>query len=318
MTYLYDFVLFSGKSLIVLVTILLIVAGVLALLHKGKTKQQLDVTHINKKLTEIRDGLQMVLLDKKTYKAEQKAQKKEQKTRTSLPRTFVLTFDGDIKASQAEHLREEITAILTVVKPEDEVLVKLNSPGGMVHGYGLAAAQLERLRTRNIRLTVAVDAVAASGGYMMACVADHIIAAPFAIIGSIGAVVQLPNFNKWLAKHDIEFEQLTAGEFKRPLSVFGKNTDKGREKMQQELEVTHELFKRFIRQHRPQVDINQVATGEHWFGTQAKDFYLVDDIITSDDYLLAQSKQRDIYHIHYYMPAKSWLKKLFHRAQVLC
>ncbi len=169
----------------------------------------------------------------------------------------------------------------------------------MVHGYGLAASQLRRIRDAGIPLTASVDKVAASGGYMMACVADRIIAAPFAIIGSIGVVAQLPNFNRLLKQHNIDFEQHTAGEFKRTITMFGENTDSGREKFQEELEETHQLFKSFVHDNRPQVDIDAVATGEHWYGSQALSLRLVDDLKTSDDYLLEASKDRDLYGIHY-------------------
>ena len=133
----------------------------------------------------------------------------------------------------------------------------------------------------------------------MACIADKIVAAPFAIVGSIGVIAQLPNFNKLLKKNHIDFEQFTAGEFKRTVTVFGENTDKGRQKFQHELEETHLLFKDFVQKHRPVLDINQVATGEHWFGYQALDLKLVDELATSDEYLLTQLPKRQVYQVKY-------------------
>ncbi len=196
-------------------------------------------------------------------------------------------------------LREEVTAVLAVATAEDEVLLRLESGGGVVHGYGLAASQLDRLKQQKIPLTVAVDKVAASGGYMMACIADKIIAAPFAIIGSIGVVAQLPNFHKLLKKNHIDVEQFTAGEFKRTVTVFAENTDKGREKFQRELEETHVLFKDFVKQHRPILEIDDVATGEHWFGYQAISLKLVDELKTSDDYLISTMQQRRVYQVKF-------------------
>ena len=211
----------------------------------------------------------------------------------------MLDFHGDMRASAVATLREEITAILNVATPGDEVILRLESPGGVVHGYGLAAAQLMRLRTRQIPLTVAVDKIAASGGYMMACVANKILAAPFAIIGSIGVVVQLPNFHRVLKDKHIDFEQHTAGEFKRTITLFGENTEEGREKLQHELEDIHQLFKNLIVEHRQQIDIQKVATGEHWLGQQALGLNLVDEIKTSDDYLLERSKDATLYELCY-------------------
>jgi serine protease SohB len=210
-------------------------------------------------------------------------------------------------------LREEVTAVLTAAQAEDEVIVRLESAGGLVHGYGLAASQLLRIRDRRLKLTVAVDKVAASGGYMMACVADRIIAAPFAILGSIGVIAQLPNFNRLLKKHDVDFEQFMAGEHKRTVTLFGENTDKGRQKFQEEIEDVHALFKDFVKTHRPQVDLERVATGEHWFGARALESRLVDELRTSDDVLLDASASADLYEV-VYTGKKPWLVRLLAQA----
>jgi serine protease SohB len=179
------------------------------------------------------------------------------------------------------------------------VLLRLENPGGTVHEHGFAASQLVRIKQRGLRLLICVDKVAASGGYLMACVADHLMAAPFAIVGSIGVVAQLPNFHRLLEEKGVDFEQITAGRYKRTISMFGKNTDEGREKLKQELEEVHELFKNQIREHRPKVDIERVATGEHWYGARALELELVDEIRTSDDFLLEAAKQRDLYHLSF-------------------
>ena len=210
-----------------------------------------------------------------------------------------MDFDGDIKASEVEPLRQEISAVLLMAEKQDEVLIRLESPGGMVHEYGLASSQIERIKRKEIPLTICVDRVAASGGYMMACLADKLLAAPFAIVGSIGVIAQLPNFHKLLKKNDIDYEVLTAGEYKRTLTVFGENTDKGREKFVEELEETHELFKNFVHEYRQSVDINKVATGEIWFGKQALEVNLVDELKTSDEYMMDAANDADIFIVRY-------------------
>ena len=214
-------------------------------------------------------------------------------------RIFVLHFEGDIKASELSQLREEITAILQVAESGDEVLVCLESPGGMVANYGLAASQLARLRNAGVHLTIAVDKVAASGGYMMACVADRILAAPFAMLGSIGVVAQLPNFNRLLKRHDVDFELFTAGEYKRTVTMFGENTVEGREKFQEDLEEIHALFQHFVAEFRPQLDIGKVSTGEVWFGQRALELGLVDELKTSDEYLTTRARDAELYQVEY-------------------
>lgn len=295
--------LYLAKIATLVLALLVLVAGIVAIAARAKptSKGKLSIKKLNQKFDDMAKTVKESILSKAEKKADKKAQKEkqaQQKNQTK-PRLFVVRFHGDIRASAEAALREEITAIILSAKPQDEVLVCLESPGGLVNAYGLAASQLQRLKDAKIRLTVAVDKVAASGGYMMACIADHIMAAPFAIIGSIGVVAQLPNFHRFLEKRNIDFEQITAGEYKRTLSLFGENTRQGRAKMQQEVDDLHELFKSHILAHRPALDIEKVATGEHWLATRAIDYQLIDSIQTSDDFLLKARERFDLYQIQY-------------------
>jgi serine protease SohB len=194
-------------------------------------------------------------------------------------------------------LREEVTAILEVVKEGDDVVVCLENHGGVVHEHGLAASQLARIRDRDIELAVCVDKVAASGGYLMACVASKIYAAPFAILGSIGVLAQIPNFNRMLDSHGVEFEQVTAGKYKRTVTMFGENTDEDRAKLKEELEDVHELFKSAVSRYRPQLDLEKVATGEHWYGTRALALGLADEIRTSDEVIADRVAERELFKV---------------------
>ncbi len=307
MEFLYEYGMFLAKTLTVVLAILVVIAGMVASATRNKQQEKghIEVSKLNDKLDDMSLDIQQLIAPRdevkkleKQLKAKRKAENKS-KGEESRRRLFVLDFDGDIKASAVTHLREEITAILMVAHPGDEVFVRLQSGGGMVHTYGLAASQLKRIKDRDFKLTIAVDKVAASGGYMMACVADKLIAAPFAIVGSIGVVAQLPNFNRLLKKHDIDYEMITAGQYKRTLTLFGENTDEARNKFKQDIEDVHVLFKDFVAHERPVVDIEKVSTGEHWFGTRAKELNLVDELQTSDDYLLERYKDANIYLVKY-------------------
>jgi len=302
-----------------LVVAILVVAGSLIAMGMKQKKQphgHIEVTHLNDEIDRMADALksategkeaqkQQHKEKKKQLKAEAKEEKKKAKSKEhsqddSKKHVYVIDFDGDIKASGVENMREEITSILSVINPErDEVVLTLSSGGGMVHAYGLASSQIKRITDKGVSLTVCVDKVAASGGYMMACVADKVLAAPFAVLGSIGVVAQLPNFHRLLKKHDVDFETLTAGEYKRTLTMFGKNTEKGREKFAEELEDTHQLFKEFVKENRPQLDIEAIATGEVWFGQRALEKNLVDELKTSDEYLLDACKEAEVYCVAY-------------------
>ncbi len=330
MEFLYEYGLFLAKAVTFVLTVAALLITVIALTSKQKNKKgEIELTDLSEQLKETKKSIEEQLLTAPQLKERHKKEKKEQKEKDKLAKKlaksgddvespaqlYVVDFKGSIDAKEVSSLREEITAILSVASEKDEVFVRLESGGGMVHGYGLAASQLQRLKDNNIPLTIAVDKVAASGGYMMTCIADKIISAPFAILGSIGVIAQIPNFNKVLKKHDIEFEQLTAGDYKRTLTMFGENDDKGREKFKQELQETHDLFKHFVSEHRPVVNIEQVATGEHWYGLQAIKLNLVDKISTSDDYLLSQLDNRHIVQIKY-TQRKKLADKLGHSASI--
>ena len=242
--------------------------------------------------------------------AEKQRDKAEAKSDEARPRGFVIDFKGDLKASAVPSLREEVSAILEVATADDQVVVRLDNHGGVVHEHGLAASQLVRIREKGIPLTVSVDKVAASGGYLMACVADKIIAAPFAILGSIGVIAQLPNFNRLMDSHGIDFEQVTAGKYKRNVTMFGVNTDEDRAKLKEELEDVHKLFTSAVGKYRPNLDLNKVTTGEHWYGKQALELKLVDQLLTSDDYLCEASENADLYELEF-VRKKPFLEKIF-------
>ena len=310
MDFITDYGLFVAKLATVLVFLLALTFGLAVIRKRGKAGQEerLEVKRLNDKYDAMALALRAAMGPKRAFRQAHRAFKAERKARAkdaggdgpgARKRLFVLRFQGDIRASAVAALREEVTAVLTVATPNDEVVVILESPGGVVHGYGLAASQLQRFKDHGIALTVAVDKVAASGGYLMACVAGRIIAAPFAILGSIGVVGQMPNFNRLLKSHDVDYELITAGEYKRTLTLFGENTEKGREKFREDIEITHALFKDFVRSHRPDVDIERVSTGEHWYGLQALDLKLVDAVRTSDDYLRDASATADLYELTY-------------------
>jgi serine protease SohB len=309
MEFLIEYGLFLAKTLTIIIGILIILGVGFAMAKRNKEKQQdtVEVKNLNKHFEEMAFAIKKELMNKNELKKYFKSKKSDRKEKQKSDKkkdekknnVYVLNFKGDIKASAVNTMREEINAILNVAKENDEVLLKLESSGGTVNGYGLAASQLERIKSRNIPLTVSVDKVAASGGYMMAAVANNLIAAPFSVIGSIGVVAQVPNFHKLLKKNQIDFEMVTAGEYKRTLTMFGENTDKARQKVEEQVEEAHSLFKHFISKNRETLEIDKVATGEYWYGTQAKELGLIDEIKTSDDYLIDKNKDYNLFQITY-------------------
>jgi len=315
--FLAEYGLFLAKTLTLVIAIMVLVGSIVSAgikMRRTERKGHIDIEKLNDHYHDMKEALLAALQTPEAYKehvkAEKKREKEEKKHRKqkmkseaeSVPdkkRLFVIDFNGDIRASETLPLEQVVSAIVSVAIPGDEVLLRLESAGGMVHSYGLAASQLARFRHKNIPLTVCVDKVAASGGYMMACIGNRIISAPFAMVGSIGVIAQLPNFHRLLKKHNIDYEQITAGEYKRTLTLFGENTDKGRAKFEEEIQDTHELFKEFVQEYRPTLKIHEVATGEVWFGSRAKNKGLVDDIQTSEEYLLEQSHHLDIYRVDF-------------------
>jgi len=308
-----EYGLFLAKIATVVIAIAVIAVLIVNLTQRKRQRGELRITRLSEQYKEMQEDMSVALLDGHQQKQWHKAQKKKLKLEakaakakakqhhqeTMKPRVYVLDFKGSMDAHEVTSLREEVTAVLAVAKPQDQVVLRLESPGGVVHGYGLAASQLQRLREKQIPLTVAVDKVAASGGYMMACVADKIVAAPFAILGSIGVVAQIPNFNRFLKNKEIDIELHTAGQYKRTLTLLGENTEEGRQKFREDLNETHHLFKDFVKRMRPSLDIEQVATGEHWYGLQAQEKGLVDEVGTSDDLLLSLMEGRELVGVRY-------------------
>ena len=315
MELLSEYGLFLAKIVTVVLAIAAIAAIIVNVAQRNKRQRgELRVNNLSEQYKEMKEELAAALMDSHQQKQWHKAQKKKHKQEAkaakakaklgevatdSKPRVWVLDFKGSMDAHEVNSLREEITAVLAAFKPQDQVVLRLESPGGMVHGYGLAASQLQRLRDKNIPLTVTVDKVAASGGYMMACVADKIVSAPFAIVGSIGVVAQMPNFNRFLKSKDIDIELHTAGQYKRTLTMLGENTEEGRRKFREDLNETHHLFKDFVHRMRPGLDIEQVATGEHWYGVQALEKGLVDAVETSDELLLGLMESHEVIGVRY-------------------
>ncbi|MEX0962992.1 MAG: protease SohB [Pseudohongiellaceae bacterium] len=332
MEYFIQYGMFLAKAATIVVAIVIVLGAISASgnrQRKSGKKGQIRVTHLNEHFDEMKDTLRHSVLEKDQLKQIHKSEKKQSKLESKeqakaekeaakkletdvaevdaavlarKKRVYVLSFTGNIAADEVSSLREEITAVLTLAEPRDEVVLRLESPGGMVHAYGLASSQLLRIKNKQIPLTICVDKVAASGGYMMACLADRLVAAPFAIIGSIGVLVQLPNFHRLLKKNEIDFEIISAGEFKRTLTQFGEITQKGRDKVQEEVETMHDIFKAWIKNHRPSVEIDKIATGETWVGTQAKERYMVDEIKTSDECIVTACESADVYEIEYEVP----------------
>ncbi len=328
MEFIFEYGLFLAQAVTIVAAILIVAIALIGLGMKQKPEHEghIEILHLNDKYKLISETIHSVVTDEEMLKADIKADKKSDKLKAKAAkkaakkstseteevarkRLYVFSFDGDIQASAADNLREEISAVLPQIREGDEILLKLESPGGLVHSYGLAASQLQRISDAKVPLTVAVDKVAASGGYMMACVANTIIAAPFAVLGSIGVIAQMPNFNRLLKKNDIDVELLTAGEYKRTLTMFGENTEKGRQKFVEELEETHVLFKEFVGENRPDLDVAKVSTGEVWYGRKAIDVGLIDALQTSDAFVQERLKEQDVYEVKF-VHKKSWQEKM--------
>ena len=298
--------LFLIKTLTVLISILLIISFIVNS-KKSDQSGSIEIKNVNKELDSIEENIKKNILTKSDFKKFIKSRKKSNKKLEK--RLFVIDFKGNIRASEIVSLRREVSGVILSCKKGDEVLLRLENSGGTVHEHGLAASQLKRIKDKKIPLTICVDKVAASGGYMMACVANKIIASPFAIIGSIGVLAQVPNFNKLLKDKGINFEQHTAGNYKRTVTMFGENTDKDREKLNEQLEEIHVLFKNFITSQRKNIDIEKVATGEYWYGENALSLNLIDEVMTSDEYILVMREKFEITHIKY-KPIKTFSDKI--------
>lgn len=296
---------FAAQTFLIVFAIVAVILVIAMVASRKAHKAELDVELIHRKYKRFGEIIKSYTLtsksDRKQFKKDLKqADKKQEELESNTDKkVYLIDFEGDVKASAVDNLREEVSAILAAASSQDEVVVRVESPGGVVHGYGLAASQLLRIRDKGLLLTVCVDKVAASGGYMMACTAHKILSAPFAIVGSIGVVAQVPNLHRTLKRYDVDYKEYTAGDYKRTVSLLGEITSKGEEKFKEQLEETHVLFKSFVQKLRPNIEIDKVATGEYWYGEQALQKNLVDVIRTSDDYLMELSEKHQIIKVQF-------------------
>lgn len=310
-----DLLEFAARCIFVGVTIACLVVVLARQLRRPRDSgPYLSTRRMNEDLESLGDALRWQTMSRDEM---QKLLKRRAAERAKAPpptqRVYVLGFEGDVMASPTKLLRDEITAITAFAAPEDEVVVLLESGGGAVTHYGLAAAQLKRLRDKKLKVTVCVDRVAASGGYMMAAVADQIVAAPFAIVGSIGVVTQIPNVHRLLKKHDVEVHELTAGRYKRTATMVGEMTEDRIQKVQEELDDTHAQFIEFVHAERPKVDLERAATGEHWLAARSLELGLVDRILTSDDYLIECVQRAEVIRVEMMVP-EPWGRRLMRGA----
>lgn len=304
-----DLLVAYGFFLLKIITVLLVILIPILMIssstkHRKETdKGRIIVKNLSDKLEEIGVTLKSAEMDPKAYKSflkERNKKKKKEIKGKSKEIVYVLDFKGDIQASAVGKLKQEINAIIASQVKCKEVVIKVESGGGSAYAYGLCAAELKRLVDNKIKLTVCIDKIAASGGYLMSCVATKIVAAPWAIVGSIGVIAQLPNFHRLLKKLDIDIEMHTAGKFKRTLTTLGENTKQGREKFISELEDLHVVFKDFVKENRSKIQVAKVSTGEVWQGEKAKKLGLIDEIGTSDDYLLKLASKFKLLEIQYF------------------
>lgn len=312
--------IFASKVFIILFLLggmLTVIALTLSEHKKEKHKKTLEIKDIGQSLKDYGLKIQSTIYCEKQFKkllkTNKKDDKKNKKNLEDPSLVYVLKFKGDIQATRVAFLKEEISILLQIANPKkDEVVLKLNNNGGAVNSHGLAASQLQRLRDAGFNLTICVDEMAASGGYLMACVAHKILAAPFAIIGSIGVLAQMPNFHRLLQKQNIDFEEHHAGKHKRTLTLFGETTDEKRQKLQSQLEEIHTHFKSYITKYRPTLNMDKIATGEYWLGTEAKKLGLIDNIITSDAYILSLLKDnKKVYEVNLKEEKQNNLKRFF-------
>lgn len=199
---------------------------------------------------------------------------------------FVIDYVGSMMASEVVYLTAKIDAIILKSNKDDEVVINITSPGGAVSGYGLVASQIKRLKTAGLKITATVDTVAASGGYMAAVVSDEIIAAPFAMVGSIGVVANVMIYEELLKNIGIQTNVYTSGDSKRTVVPSRVPNAEEEAKLEAQLEEIHSRFKDHVLSFRPDIDEDKVFTGQAFLAADAINFGLVDKIGTSDELLL--------------------------------
>ncbi|WP_343192796.1 S49 family peptidase [Buchnera aphidicola (Taiwanaphis decaspermi)] len=211
---------------------------------------------------------------------------------------YILDYNDKIKKNKIKKLREEISSIILVAKKNDEVLLRLENTSDIVYEYGLVIAQLQRLRKKGIKLIISIDKIVSNGGYIIACVADHISASPFSIIGPINIVVNIPNIDKYTQTSNLNNQLNDCNTFTK-LTLIKNNTKIYVNKIFNKLDIKKYIRNSFIKDMRPSLNLNKIFNQNYWIGENAINEKLIDSINTSDDILFSKKDTHNLLKIKY-------------------
>ena len=162
------------------------------------------------------------------------------------------------------------------------VILRINSPGGTVTASDAAYRLIMRFKEKSKKPVVAILMdIAASGGYYTACAADHIVAYPTSITGSIGVIVQTVSLQPALAKFGITAEAITSGQNKDAGSLFSTLTPQQRKVIQKLVDDFYDRFVQVVRQARPSImarHFTEATDGRILSGDEALKVGLVDQV----------------------------------------
>jgi protease-4 len=159
------------------------------------------------------------------------------------------------------------------------VIVHINSPGGTTAGSEQLYDALTRLKAKK-PLVVVVEGLAASGGYITAIAADHIIAQQTSLVGSIGVLFQFPNFTDLLKTVGVKVEEVKSSPLKAAPNGFEPTSPEARAALDALVKDSYAWFRGLVKERRGMDDelLDKVADGRVFTGHQAVDLKLIDQL----------------------------------------
>jgi len=159
------------------------------------------------------------------------------------------------------------------------VIVHINSPGGTTAGSEQLYDALVQLKAKK-PLVVVVEGLAASGGYITAIAADHIIAQQTSLVGSIGVLFQFPNFTDLMKTVGVKVEEVKSSPLKAAPNGFEPTSPEARAALDSLVKDSYAWFRGLVKQRRGMDDalLEKVADGRVFTGRQAIDLKLIDQL----------------------------------------
>ncbi|HIQ50372.1 MAG TPA: signal peptide peptidase SppA [Nautiliaceae bacterium] len=182
--------------------------------------------------------------------------------------------------TESIYLQKVLSDLDSIEENYDGIILKIDSPGGDAYSTKKIAERIKEIN-KKIPIVACIDQIATSGAYWLASSSDYIVADDFSIVGSIGVYASYLEFTGLMEKLGVKYNRIVFGKYKDILSPFKNLTEEERKLIERKINYIYEYFVKEVAKNR---GLNysfvkeKIATGEFFFGYEAKELNLVDAI----------------------------------------